>query len=288
MPEVGVNGAVLRYERSGDGPPILFCHGERCDRREWVAQREALKREFDVIAVDLPGHGETGGSDRRTVSLATLTADIREFLREVVGGPAVVVGRRLGGRIAYQLAAQHGDLVRGLVVVNPMPPVVRAGSQVRLAGYRVGLRIARYLGWQRLFALQRWVLRDAGDVTSEEEVPGLGMSVRDYVAATEAVLDDREYSKLVRGLYKEMTAVAPVRVPFGSIHVPTLAVVGEAASRRMQDTASQLVEVVPESGELLRVAGAGRFPQLEKPTEVTERLRVFLDTHVHSEGGEGR
>jgi pimeloyl-ACP methyl ester carboxylesterase len=287
MAEVGVNGVVLKYERSGDGPPVLFCHGERCDRREWVPQRDALKRDFHVIAVDLPGHGATGRSDRGTVSPATLTADIREFLREVVGGPAVVVGRGLGGRIAYQLAAQYNDFVRGLVVVNPMPPVVRARSQLRLAGYGVGLRIARYLGWQRLFALQRWVRRDAGDVTSEEEeVPGLGMSVCDYVVAAEAVLDDREYSKLVRGLYKEMTAVAPVRVPFGSIHLPTLAVVGERASRRVQNTANRLVEVVPESGELLTVAGAGRFPQLEKPSEVTERLRVFLDTHVHSEGGE--
>jgi pimeloyl-ACP methyl ester carboxylesterase len=283
MAEVGVNGATLRYERAGSGPPVLFCHGERCDRREWAVQRDALIDDFEVITVDLPGHGETGESAREDLSIATLTADIRELLRELGTVPAVLVGRSLGARIAYQLAAHHDDLIRGLVAVNPLPPVLQSSSRIRLAGYGWAIRIAPYVGWHRLFSVHRWICRSDYQLNENPGIPELGLSIRDYLGSAEAMVNNREYAKFARGLRDEMAAVAPVRVPFGLIDVPTLAVVGEAVSSSILDTANRLIEVVPESSEKVVLNGTGWIPQLEDPRAFTTRLREFLENHVDNQ-----
>jgi len=283
MAEVGVNGATLRYERAGSGPPVLFCHGERCDRREWAVQRDALIDEFEVITVDLPGHGETGGSAREDLSIATLTADIRNFLRELGTVPAVLVGRSLGARIAYQLAARHDDLIRGLVAVNPLPPVLQSSSRIRLAGYGWIIRIAPYVGWHRLFFVHRRLCRGDYQLNENLDIPALGLSISDYLVSAEAMVNDREYAKFARGLRDEMAAVAPIRVPFGLIDVPTLAVVGESVPSSVQDTANRLVEVVPESSETVVLNGTSRIPQLENPRAFTTKLRSFLEDHVDNQ-----
>jgi pimeloyl-ACP methyl ester carboxylesterase len=97
------------------------------------------------------------------------------------------------------------------------------------------------------------------------------------------MVNNREYAKFARGLRDEMAAVAPVRVPFGLIDVPTLAVVGEAVSSSILDTANRLIEVVPESSEKVVLNGTGWIPQLEDPRAFTTRLREFLENHVDNQ-----
>ena len=50
---------TLAYTRSGAGAPLVLLHGIGLDRRSWDPVVPALARHFDVIAVDLPGFGDS-------------------------------------------------------------------------------------------------------------------------------------------------------------------------------------------------------------------------------------
>ena len=51
----------LHVQHAGEGPPLLLVHSLTLDSHMWRAQLEALSSRFQVFAVDLHGHGQSGG-----------------------------------------------------------------------------------------------------------------------------------------------------------------------------------------------------------------------------------
>ena len=54
--------AALAYDEAGAGVPVVFLHGLTFDRRSWRPIVERLGGSVRSIAIDLPAHGESGGS----------------------------------------------------------------------------------------------------------------------------------------------------------------------------------------------------------------------------------
>src|SRR5688500_11457296 len=52
-------GPQLAFDRVGQGEPLVLLHGQGFSRRCWDPVVDALAADRDVIAVDLPGHGES-------------------------------------------------------------------------------------------------------------------------------------------------------------------------------------------------------------------------------------
>ena len=73
MPEA----AGIAYERTGAGPPLLLIHGLGATRGIWRPQIERLARERDVIAVDMPGFGESPVLDEAADALGDGRRDRR-------------------------------------------------------------------------------------------------------------------------------------------------------------------------------------------------------------------
>src|SRR5206468_1065056 len=94
-----------------DGPTLLFIHGSGMSARYWSDQLRALADTARVLAVDLPGHGES--DDAPTPSLARY-ADVTAGVIDAVGArPAIAVGHSLGGAVAVSLAGRRcRDLAR--------------------------------------------------------------------------------------------------------------------------------------------------------------------------------
>ncbi|MBC7740208.1 MAG: alpha/beta fold hydrolase [Candidatus Saccharibacteria bacterium] len=94
---------MLNFIRQGKGPPLLLVHGLGGSWRSWSTILPALCEMRDVVALDLPGHGETSG----TVNSGTFKglADIVEaFIVEQGFGGIDIVGSSLGARIVLELA----------------------------------------------------------------------------------------------------------------------------------------------------------------------------------------
>ena len=103
---------TLNFVRRGSGSPLLLVHGLGAGWRSWSPLIEQLAERREVIAVDLPGFGETPPLTGE-VSIATLTDSVADFIHEQGLDGVATVGQSLGGRIVLELARRGvgGDTV---------------------------------------------------------------------------------------------------------------------------------------------------------------------------------
>jgi pimeloyl-ACP methyl ester carboxylesterase len=93
----------LAYTRAGSGPPLVLLHGIGHRRQAWDAVLDRLTPHRDVIAVDLPGHGESPPLDLgRGSAIEALDDAIAGLLDQLGLDRPHVAGNSLGGRLALE------------------------------------------------------------------------------------------------------------------------------------------------------------------------------------------
>jgi pimeloyl-ACP methyl ester carboxylesterase len=95
--------ANMNYIRRGAGKPLLLIHGLGGNWRSWNPILDGLAKEREVIAVDLPGFGETPPLSGE-VSIRTLADSVTEFLRVNSLTGVDAVGSSMGARLVLELA----------------------------------------------------------------------------------------------------------------------------------------------------------------------------------------
>uniref|UniRef100_A0A0D9VJZ7 AB hydrolase-1 domain-containing protein n=1 Tax=Leersia perrieri TaxID=77586 RepID=A0A0D9VJZ7_9ORYZ len=110
-------GRRIHYVEQGAGQPIVLIHGFGASAFHWRYNIPELAKKYKVYAVDLLGFG---WSEKALVEYETTIwmEQVRDFLREVVKDPAVVVGNSLGGFTTLFTATEAPELVRGVVLLN--------------------------------------------------------------------------------------------------------------------------------------------------------------------------
>jgi pyruvate dehydrogenase E2 component (dihydrolipoamide acetyltransferase) len=114
-----VDGIRVRYARRGPerGVPVLFLHGFGGDLGNWLFNLDAIAASAPVIALDLPGHGQ---SDAKLpgATLADLAGFVAAFLDRLDVERVHAVGHSMGGAIAARLALDQPARVASLTLVN--------------------------------------------------------------------------------------------------------------------------------------------------------------------------
>ncbi|GAA3939318.1 alpha/beta fold hydrolase [Hymenobacter algoricola] len=107
----------LHHIRRGTGRPLLLVHGIGGSWRSWDTLIDALAAEREVIAVDLPGHGDTPKLPGEN-SIGTFADALTSFLtrHKLLGTDAV--GSSLGARLVLELA-RRGGVLGAVVSLNP-------------------------------------------------------------------------------------------------------------------------------------------------------------------------
>ena len=110
-----VEEVTLNHVRRGSGRPLLLVHGLGAGWRSWSPIIDELAESREVIAVDLPGFGESPPLTGE-VSIATLTDSVAAFIREQGLDGVSTVGQSMGGRMVLELARRGvgGDTVDGV------------------------------------------------------------------------------------------------------------------------------------------------------------------------------
>ncbi|MFF9216962.1 alpha/beta fold hydrolase [Streptomyces viridosporus] len=104
---------------TADAVPVVFVHGTRFSAGQWSMQLAALRDEFPVVAVDLPGHGERSA---QPWSLSAATEIIASAVDSLDRGPALVVGHSLGGYASLEFARRCPERLRGLILAGASAP----------------------------------------------------------------------------------------------------------------------------------------------------------------------
>ena len=116
-----VAGVTLHVRDDGpkDAPAIVMLHGFGSSLHTWEAWAQALKGEYRVIRLDLPGSGLSPPdatntyTDAHSIDLILALMDQRGIAR------ASLIGNSLGGRIAWTFAATHPDRTDKLILISP-------------------------------------------------------------------------------------------------------------------------------------------------------------------------
>ncbi len=107
---------MLNTERTGSGNPLVLVHGLGSGIRNWDPVIPLLKDQREVIAVDLPGFGESAPLQGE-ISIATLTDAVERFLQDQGLESVDIVGSSMGARIVTEMARR--GYAGNVVALNP-------------------------------------------------------------------------------------------------------------------------------------------------------------------------
>ncbi|MEZ5176794.1 MAG: alpha/beta fold hydrolase [Acidimicrobiales bacterium] len=106
---------MLAYSDTGDGPSLVLLHGLGGDRSRWEPLVDRLAPHHRCVAIDLPGHGESGDEGCDSLSAA---AAVHQVVRHLGLASPTIVGHSLGATIALIYGAVYGP--RSVVALDPV------------------------------------------------------------------------------------------------------------------------------------------------------------------------
>ncbi|WP_199038156.1 alpha/beta fold hydrolase [Glycomyces salinus] len=279
-------GTDFGYDRAGRGPTIVLIHGDLADRRLWDEQFAALAVDHDVIRYDRRGWGATasgtGEFSHRDDLLALLDALGVER--------AVLAGNSMGGGHAVAAALKAPERVTGLVLVSAGLPGHRwpqsflEQARARMLGTVPEERMSRYRAGEGaqvdeleddldayVKAHLRWMV--AGPDRTEFDLPAAA-----WDRAVEMFRDHVRRSWTGPSAAERAPDPAP-EPHLDRIDAPTLVVNGLADVPEVQAVSDLLSSRIP-GAERVDLSHTGHAAPLERPLELTARLRQFLDARV--------
>ncbi len=281
MPAADVGGASIYYEEAGSGPTVVFVHGIPTDCRAWKNQMGAFSEGRRMVALSrryaYPNRREGDLSDSTVQNNA---ADLKGFI-ERVGGPVDLVGHSYGGFASAFFAADHPDLVRKLVLVEPAVSTLLVADQssaaqalgllfrspsVALSGRRFQ---SRSLG-PSLRALDSGEAEKAVEL-NVDGIQGVDGAFRALPEETRSMmLDNAKTVAELRTKFPRFTSKEA-----GRISRPTLVVNGESSALYLRRIGELMARAVP-GAERVVVPASRHFPHMENAEFFNEKVLDFL------------
>jgi pimeloyl-ACP methyl ester carboxylesterase len=230
------------------GETVLCLHASGGNGGGFAALLAALEPEHSPLAIDLPGHGRSGGLDS-LASIEAMAGFVGAFLDKWGIARAVLLGHSMGGAVALRLALERPGLVRGLVLCASAP---------RFAGTAVPVVTRVVEGKER-----RPFFRDAYSPKAPPEVLRRGF-LEDLKTDPRALLGDLLACRAF-----------DVRAELPRVAAPTLVVVGEDEEPAMRAGSEQLASGI-RGATLCRIPDAGHMLPLEQPAALAGAVSEFL------------
>jgi len=112
---LSTDGIPVCYEVHGTGEPALvFVHGWSCDRSYWSRQIDYFATRYQVVAIDLPGHGDSGAG-RQAWTMPAFGDDVVAVVEKLALSEVAMIGHSMGGDVIVEAALHLPGRVIGLV-----------------------------------------------------------------------------------------------------------------------------------------------------------------------------
>ncbi|PIE94383.1 2-succinyl-6-hydroxy-2,4-cyclohexadiene-1-carboxylate synthase [Bacillus fungorum] len=116
---VTLQGVSYEYEVVGSGEPLLLLHGFTGSMETWRSFVPSWSEQFQVILVDIVGHGKTESPEDVThYDIRNAAVQMKELLEYLHIEKAHILGYSMGGRLAITMACLYPEYVRSLLLEN--------------------------------------------------------------------------------------------------------------------------------------------------------------------------
>jgi pimeloyl-ACP methyl ester carboxylesterase len=246
------DGIRIVYETSGEGTPALvFVHGWSCDRGYWAAQLQPLSRQFQVVAVDLAGHGDSG-LGRGAWTMTAFGDDVAAVVERLGLRRVILIGHSMGGDVIVEAARRLPGRVRGLIWVDVYKQLQTHRSPEQIQTFVSPFR-GDFVERTRAFVRGMFppsadpslVERVATDMSSSPPAVALG-------ALVSAISFDREIPRALQELQVRVVAINPDLPP------------------------TDIASMKRHGVDVVLMSGVGHFPMMEDP----ERFNRLLGTAI--------
>ncbi|MCB8818894.1 alpha/beta fold hydrolase [Desulfosporosinus shakirovi] len=249
MPYIDILGKGTYYIQScksqEDLPTVVFVHGAGGTSENWVCQLAGIEG-YNLIALDLPGHGRSEGS-----AIESITG-----YREFVWGFAqalelrlfYIVGHSMGGAIALDLGLEHSEALIGLIIIGSGARLPVSFSFLELLS--MGKHPLQIVKYSYASTISTDILNKA---TREMKSVPIGVYQADLQACNEFN---------IMGRIKDIIN-------------PTLVICGQDDQMTPPKYSKHLCKELPHSTITL-ITEAGHMVMLEQPDQVNEAITNFL------------
>jgi pimeloyl-ACP methyl ester carboxylesterase len=224
----------------------------------WDGFTESLQKEFMVVAIDLPGHGESGLTSGN-LTMQLMAEGVKEVFKVENIEKAVLVGHSMGGYVALQFASENENLLRGLVLFHSQAQA----DTIEAKEYRrrtINIVNQNRGGFIMQFIPDLFDQRHVGEYTVEIQKlqnTALTMSSGAIVAALSAM---RDRDNQLQYLSKSKT--------------PVFFIIGKQDIRMPYNLILEQA-VIPSHSEVLLLEGVGHMGFIEAKTKTLLALRHF-------------
>jgi 3-oxoadipate enol-lactonase len=250
---------MLAFEEHGRGIPLVLLHGFPVDRRMWVAQIVDLSSVCRVIAIDLPGFGQSPRGS--AASIEDFASAVYALLGSIKALPCVLAGWSMGGYTALALTRKHPDALRGLVLID-----TKAAPDTEEQKAARGKMIDLAQGSGAGAIADQMVPKQIAEGTASSR-PAVVRQLCNLMLACDpntianalaAMRDRRDQTDLL-----------------GTIRVPSLVIVGDSDTITPVAVAEAMKRQLV-SARLAIIKGAGHASPIEQASQVNRALREFM------------
>jgi pimeloyl-ACP methyl ester carboxylesterase len=252
----------VAVDRRGAGAPLVLLHALGSSRHAWDPVIAAISDHFDVIAVDLPGFGDSPPlPDAVTPTPAALAAAIADALDTAGVRRPHVLGNSLGGWIALELAA-----LRPLASLTLLSP---AGLWPRNTPVycRISLRATRWLTTHISRVLNQVVNYRLGRILVLGQSHGrpARMSPAQARAAIRAMANCVGFeATLTATIYRRYAPRAPLNLP--------VTVAFGSRDRILLRRQWRRTDMLPSHSDLVQLPHCGHIPMADDPAAITRLI----------------
>ena len=263
--EITVDELTIHYYEGGpaDGETLLMIHGFGADRDNWLRFSRHLTHRYRVIALDLPGFGESSKPDASYDVLSQMER-VRTFANALQIDKLHLVGNSMGGHIAALYAARHPEQVLSVALLDNAGVTAPQKSEMiqRLERGEPNPLVVRRA--EDFDALMNFVF-----VTP----PPLPESLKRYFAER-SVANQAHYDRIfaqLRGHY------VPLEPELPNIQAPTLVLWGEQ-DRALHVSSIEVMQPLLKKPTVVVMKDCGHAPMIERPEETAQHYQAFLDS----------
>jgi pimeloyl-ACP methyl ester carboxylesterase len=229
---------------------LIFIHGSGSDHNVWSSQYSKLHKQFNILAINLPGHGRSSGSGEDEVE--NYKRWVKKLLDIVELNNPILVGHSLGAAITLNYALNHPQSINGIVPVG--------------GGIKMPVNAAILEGLK------------ANPQEFIELICKFSLAKENRARFFEPLKESLSPAN-IDVLYDDLVACNKLDLAgdIGKINLPALVICG-AEDKMMPSSSSHQIAAGIPGAKLYLIEGAGHMVMLEKPAEFNEALSNFASS----------